>query len=138
MAGSEALPLLGTAMNLRLSAPVSRDPVITERRASPQRVGDDRAGPVRRRYLQLLTWSFTLFSTVRLVAYLPTIIALVQSGDSSQHSLWTWGIWLGANATMAAWLYESNGQRVDRTVVVNIGNAMMCLLTCVVIIWYRR
>lgn len=94
-------------------------------------------GPARRRYLQWLAWSFTLFNTVRVAAYLPTIAALVRSGDSSQHSLWTWLTWLGANATMAAWLYEHNGQRMNRAVAVNIGNAMMCLTTSVVIAWFR-
>lgn len=92
---------------------------------------------VRRRYLEWLAWSFTLFNTARMAAYLPTIAALVRSGDSSQHSLWTWGVWLGANVTMAAWLYEHNGQRTSRAVAVNIGNAIMCLATVIVILWFR-
>jgi len=92
---------------------------------------------VRKRYLMLLAWSFMLFNMVRVAAYLPSIAAIVHSGDSSQHSLWTWGTWFGANATMAAWLYEHNGRHLDRTVVINIGNAAMCLLTAGVIIWYR-
>jgi hypothetical protein len=37
-------------------------------------------------------------------AYLPTLWAIHVSGDSSQHSLWTWATWFGANVTMAAWL----------------------------------
>lgn len=92
----------------------------------------------RRLYLRLLTWAFTLFNTVRVAAYAPTIAAIVRSGDSSQHSLLTWLTWLGANATMAAWLYEHGGQRLDKAIVVNIGNALMCLGTTVVIVWYRR
>jgi hypothetical protein len=88
-------------------------------------------------YVRVLTWAFTLFNSVRMVAYLPTIWAIVQSGDSSQHSLWTWGTWLGANATMAAWLYESNGQRLSRVVVVNAGNATMCAATVLVIALHR-
>jgi phosphoribosylaminoimidazole-succinocarboxamide synthase len=66
----------------------------------------------------VLTWAFTLFNTLRAVAYLPTMWAIYTSGDSSQHSLWTWCTWLGANATMGAWLYEQNGQRLGRAVVV--------------------
>lgn len=88
-------------------------------------------------YLAVLTWTFTLFNTVRVIAYLPTVWAISASGDSSQHSLWTWLTWLGANATMAAWLYEQNAHRVDRAVLVNVGNAFMCLLKVAVIVSYR-
>jgi hypothetical protein len=59
----------------------------------------------RRTYRLLLTWAFTLFSSLPAVSYLPTLWAIRSSGNSSQHSLWTWGIWLGANMTMASWLY---------------------------------
>ncbi len=100
----------------------------------------DRPSPaarVREAYLRLLTWAFTLFSTVRMAAYLPTVWAIVQSGNSAQHSLWTWFTWTGANATMAAWLYEHNERRLNRAVVVNIGNATMCLTTAAVILWFR-
>jgi hypothetical protein len=88
-------------------------------------------------YLAVLTWAFTLFNTVRVIAYLPTIWAIHSSGDSSQHSLWTWLTWLGANATMAAWLYEQNGQKCERAVLVNVGNATMCLATAVLILVHR-
>lgn len=88
-------------------------------------------------YLSLLTWTFTLFNSVRVAGYLPTLWAIHASGDSSQHSLWTWLTWVGANATMAAWLYEQNGQRCNRAVVVNIGNASMCLATVLLILAYR-
>jgi hypothetical protein len=91
----------------------------------------------RQAYLMALTWAFTFFNSVRVMAYLPTLWAIHASGDSSQHSLWTWCTWLGANATMAAWLYEHNGQRVNRAVVVNIGNATMCALTVGLIVAYR-
>jgi hypothetical protein len=91
----------------------------------------------RATYLAVLTWTFTLFNTLRAVAYLPTIWAIYSSGDSSQHSLWTWCTWLGANATMAAWLYEQNGQRLGRAVVVNIGNAAMCAVTVALIVTHR-
>ena len=53
-------------------------------------------------YLAALTWLFTLFNSVRVLAYLPTLLAIFTSGDSSQHSLLTWVTWVGANATMAA------------------------------------
>lgn len=88
-------------------------------------------------YLAVLTWAFTLFNSIRVAAYLPTIWAIYASGDSTQHSLWTWITWVGANATMAAWLYEQNGRRLHRAAVVNIGNAVMCLATVLLIVAYR-
>lgn len=88
-------------------------------------------------YLKLLTWAFTLFNTVRVAAYLPTMWAIQASSDSSQHSLWTWLTWLGANATMAAWLHEHNGRRMNRAVAVNSGNAAMCLAMVVMIVGHR-
>lgn len=95
------------------------------------------AGSVRNVYLALLTWAFTVFNSVRVFSYLPTLWAIHNRGDSSQHSLVTWLTWLGANATMALWLYEHNGQRCNRAVMVNIGNAVMCLATSVLITWHR-
>ncbi len=92
---------------------------------------------LRSTYLAALTWAFTLFNSLRVVSYLPTMWAIQASGDSSQHSLWTWGTWLGANVTMTAWLYEQNGQRLDRAVIVNFGNATMCAVTVVLIAAHR-
>jgi hypothetical protein len=92
---------------------------------------------LRRHYLAALTWAFTLFSAVRVFTYLPTMWAIQNSGDSSQHSLWTWLTWTGANLTMAAWLYEHNGQRFNRAVGVNLGNAAMCLVTTGLIVVQR-
>ena len=95
-------------------------------------------GPLDRRlYLRVLTWTFTLFNSVRVLAYAPTMWAIYASGDSSQHSLWTWITWAGANATMAAWLYEQNHQCINRAIAVNLGNATMCLGTVVLIVFYR-
>jgi hypothetical protein len=96
------------------------------------------AGPRgRERYLTLLTWAFTLFNSVRVLSYLPTMATIWASGSSDQHSLLTWLTWLGANATMAAWLYEHQGQRLNRAILVNIGNAAMCAATVLLIAWFR-
>ncbi len=88
-------------------------------------------------YLVVLTWSFTFFSSARIVAYLPTIWAIGSSGDASQHSLWTWLTWLGSNLTMAAWLHEHNGQRMGRAVLVNLCNALMCAAIVALIVACR-
>ena len=45
--------------------------------------------------------------------------------------------WVGANATMAAWLYEQAGQRVNRAMLVSAGNTAMCAATSALILWYR-
>jgi uncharacterized RDD family membrane protein YckC len=122
-----------------------RRPAAQEQERMMQQAMQDRTarppGPAdsagRRAYLALLTWAFTLFSSVRVLSYLPMMAAIVRSGDSSQHSLWTWCLWLGANATMAAWLYETQGRRANRAVLVNACNAAMCLLTAALIVAYR-
>lgn len=91
----------------------------------------------RQAYLAALAWAFTVFNSIRIVSYVPTVLAIHASGDSSQHSLWTWGTWLGANLTMAAWLYEQDGQRLGRAAIVNLGNAAMCAVTVAVIAAHR-
>jgi hypothetical protein len=90
----------------------------------------------RERYL-LLGWAFTLFSSVRVLSYLPNMALIVQEQNSSQQSLLTWCTWLGANLTMAAWLHEHNGRRFDAAVAVNLANAAMCGLTALLIVLYR-
>jgi hypothetical protein len=117
------------ALNLRLDPPAMA-PAVAAAPALP-------ALSAREVYLALLSWAFTLFNSVRVLSYLPTLWAIHQSGDSSQHSLVTWLTWLGANVTMALWLYEHNGQRCNRAVMVNVGNAVMCLATSVLIGWHR-
>lgn len=92
---------------------------------------------LRTTYVAVLTWSFTFFSSARILAYLPTIWAIQATGDASQHSLWTWLTWLGSNLTMAAWLYEQSGQRLGRAVLVNLGNACMCAAIVALIVACR-
>ena len=99
------------------------------------------AVPARRRwrevYLRVLLWSFTLFNLVRLATYVPTIWAIGASGQSDQHSLVTWIGWTLSNLTMALWLYERGGQRMDGAVALNFGNALMCGVIGGLITWYR-
>lgn len=93
--------------------------------------------PSRVTWLATLGWLFTIFNSVRVFAYVPTLLSIHASGDSSQHSMITWATWVGANATMAAWLYENHGRRLNRAIAVNIGNALMCMATLVLIALYR-
>lgn len=94
-------------------------------------------GARRKLRLSVLAWAFTLTNSLRVVAYLPTLLALHHSGNADQHSLWTWCTFCGANFTMAAWLYENNGQRIDRAVVVNLCNAAMCAAVALMILGCR-
>lgn len=106
-------------------------------RSPPTRCPEAAHSPPRRRlYLCILVWSFGLFNTLRVLAYLPTIWAIYASGDSQQHSWFTWLTWAGANATMAAWLYE-DARRWTRAVAVNSCNALMCFATLVLIVALR-
>jgi hypothetical protein len=93
------------------------------------------ASPVRS--LSLLSGAFALFNGLRIIAYLPTLAAIQASGQADQHSLFTWLTFLGANLTMALWLYEQNGQRVSRAVAVNAFNALMCGAIAASIAWLR-
>jgi len=98
-----------------------------------------REGPraSRELYLAVLTWSFTVFNSLRVVAYLPTLWVIWQQRDSSQHSILTWLIWFGANLSMAGWLHEQAGRRVNRAVVVSLVNATMCAAALVLIVAFR-
>ena len=100
-------------------------PLTSERAATPKR------------YLSLLSGSFALFNSLRIVAYLPTLFAIQSSGHADQHSLFTWLTFLGANLTMALWLHEQNGGRMNRAVAVNAFNALMCGAIAASIAWLR-
>jgi hypothetical protein len=100
-------------------------------------LADAPTAPSRSRYLTALGWAFTVFNSVRVFAYLPTMWTLVQSGNSSQHSLWTWFTWFGANLTMSLWLRERNGGHFDKAASVNLCNASMCGGMVVLILWLR-
>ena len=113
-------------------------PITLSHSPQPESVSADALRPHSRpTYLALVTWGFTFFNSVRMLSYLPTRWAIQTSGDSSQHSLWTWCTWLGANPTMAAWLHEQNGARLSRAVWVNLGNASMCAATVALIAAHR-
>ncbi|MBX3605576.1 MAG: hypothetical protein KF788_09895 [Piscinibacter sp.] len=91
----------------------------------------------RARSVSLLSGAFALFNSLRIVAYLPTLLAIQASGHADQHSLFTWLIFAGANSTMALWLHEQNGRRTNRAVVVNAFNALMCGAIAASIAWWR-
>ncbi len=91
----------------------------------------------RRFYLRMLALSFAVFSSLRVVAYLPTLWTIHASGESDQHSLLTWVTWAGANLTMAGWLYEEHGRRMNPAIAVLLCNFGMCGAAVALIVWYR-
>ena len=94
--------------------------------------------PVTPLYRRLLNWSTNLFGSIRVFTYVPTIMTLVASADSSQYNLLTWAAWVMANASMTASIYESNGRKLTHLVLVNACNTLMCLVTMAVIWYYRH
>jgi len=113
----------------------------TFRRSDAMRADLTASGPTfgmsRATYLAALGALFAVFNSVRVLAYMPTIWAVAASGDSSQHSLWTWLTFLGGNATMAVWLWEQNHRRVTGAALASAGNALMCAAIVAVIAWTR-
>ena len=70
-------------------------------RVATQTTANDGPPKSRSLYLLLLPWTFTAFDSIRILGHLPTVLAIIESGNSSQHSMLTWITWLGANSTMA-------------------------------------
>lgn len=89
------------------------------------------------RSLSLLSGAFAFFNGLRIVAYLPTLLAINAEGQTDQHSLLTWLCFLGANATTALWLHEQNGRRSNPAIAVSTCNAVMCAAIAGSIMWFR-
>jgi len=94
----------------------------------------DHAAP-RKRSWSLLSGSFALFNFLRIFAYLPTLLAIQSDGHAEQHSLFTWLAFLGANLTMALWLHEQDGRRLNPAVAFNVANALLCGAIAATIAW---
>lgn len=93
--------------------------------------------PAARTAADALAIAFHAFATLRVVAYLPTAWSIVASADSAQHSLFTWLVFAGANATLGLRLWRDGGRRVGACVAVSAVNTTMCLLLTALIVWYR-
>ncbi|MEP6875836.1 MAG: hypothetical protein ABI887_15860 [Burkholderiales bacterium] len=87
--------------------------------------------------VSLLAWALGCFGVLRIVAYLPMLQTMHTTGASDQHSLLAWLTFLGANATMAMWMYRGNGGQCNRAVLLNAINTVMCAAICVLITWMR-
>jgi hypothetical protein len=83
-------------------------------------------GVGRSAYGQCLLGAFALLNALRIVSYLPTFWAIQASGDSSQHSLWTWSVWAASNLVTGLWHLECRGRAWDITALVLMVNAALC------------
>jgi hypothetical protein len=88
-------------------------------------------------YPRPLFGAFALTNAIRVLSYLPTLWAIHASGDSSQHSLWTWCAWFGSNLATGLWQVERNARRLDATAAVLLMNATMCATAIALIVAYR-
>ena len=91
----------------------------------------------RETYIAVLNRFATLMGGIRALTYIPTILTLMASANSSQHSLWTWISWILANGTMTMLLYERNDRKADSVILIQLANTVMCVVTTAVILWYR-
>lgn len=86
-------------------------------------------------YMRTLAAAFVFWNSVRILTYLPTMRLLVRRGASGRdYSVLTWASWTCSNGTLALYLFEVGGHRIDSLVVLNGGNALMCMLTCALIL----
>ena len=93
----------------------------------------------RAAYLSALAWAFVFWNSVRILTYVPTLRLLLQPGASAAHySVATWASWVFSNATLALYLFETGGRTLNSLVLLNAGNALMCLVTCALIVRLRR
>lgn len=85
----------------------------------------------------LLAVSFLILNALRILLYLPQLRTCWRDRQGCPTiNLWTWSSWLAANLSSALfmWVFLNDGWGL----LLNLGNALMCLATVVVTLIRRR
>ena len=85
----------------------------------------------------LLGVSFLTFNALRILLYLPQLRTCWRDRQGCPTiNLWTWSSWIAANLSSALymWVFLNDGWGL----LLNLGNALMCLATVVVTLIRRR
>ena len=84
----------------------------------------------------LIAIAFGVFNTLRLVSYIPQIVAVARDQHGAMAiSLWCWSIWIGANATAALYAWINVGDRA--LALVSAFNAVCCATVAVLALLKR-
>lgn len=90
-------------------------------------------------YSEGLSVMFLFWNGVRILTYVPTIRKLLRPGASAQdYSLATWASWVLSNGFFALYLWEQNDREASSMVLLNLGNTIMCFVTCCLICKLQR
>jgi hypothetical protein len=80
---------------------------------------------------------FSAFNLLRLVSYVPQIVCVARDGNgASAISYTTWGIWIGANSSTAAYALVNLGD--PWLAAINGVNAICCTTVFGLAVWKRR
>ncbi len=78
---------------------------------------------------------FLIWNGARILAYLPTIRkVMTRDADVRSYSLVSWGIWFLSNLTFALMLLEVSGGQPNEMFWVNVGNTIMCMVVCALVL----
>jgi hypothetical protein len=84
----------------------------------------------------LITAAFGIFNALRLVSYIPQIVAVARDRHGAEaKSLSCWSIWVGANATAALYAWVNVG---DAVLALTSGFNTVCCLTVVALALHKR
>jgi hypothetical protein len=87
-------------------------------------------------YATVLSWTFLVTNSMRVLAYPPTIKKLLRAEATADcQSQLTWLLWSASNLTLALHLFESNHRQVNQMILITSGNALMC---CICLYLVRR